>query len=131
MQVAEDTGVDKTEIDRLKRAITRDRKGSTRPGVAFNKKLRAQIVAHAQTRLSAGERVMGIAESLGIMSDTLRYWLHGPGAKRERETTGFRRVRVVKAEPGAASDLTLFGPGGTRIDGLSLSQAAELLRRLT
>jgi hypothetical protein len=123
--------VDKAEIDRLKRAIAHDRKGSTRPGVAFNKDLRDQIVTHAQTRLSAGERVLGIAESLGMQGDTLRYWLAGLGAERAGKTSQFRRVRVVKAEPGAEAGLTLFGPGGTRIDGLSLAQAAELLRRMS
>lgn len=109
----------------------RDRKGSSRPGVAFNKKLRAQIVTHAQTRISAGERVADIAESLEIKCDTLRYWLERLGTKRGRKTSPFRPVRVVDTEPSAAASVTLFGPGGTRIEGLSLNQAAELLRRVS
>jgi hypothetical protein len=73
--------VDKTEIDRLKRAISRDRRGSTRPGVAFGRALRAQIVAHAKSRRRAGEKLLSIATSLGIKYDTVRYWLEGSGKK--------------------------------------------------
>ena len=61
--------MNKAEIIRLNRAIMRDRKGSSRPGVAFNKKLWAQIETDAQTRISTGERVADIAESL---AETLR-----------------------------------------------------------
>ena len=99
--------------------------------MAFNRDLRSQIIAVAQKQMQAGERVADIAENLGIKSDTLRYWLHGLSAKRLHKPAHFRRVRVVKAEPGAETGLTLFGPGGTRIDGLSLGQAAELLRRMS
>ena len=108
----------------------RDRK-TARPGGIFDKKLCAAIVAHAQLRLSAGERVAGIAESLSIKGDTLHYWLDRAGIKQRRKQTRFRRVRVVEAVVNEKAGVTVFGPGGTRIDGLSLGQAAELLRRMS
>lgn len=123
--------MDRTEIERLKRAIGRERQGVLRPGVAFSRKLRAKIVAHVKGRLQRGEKVAGIAASLGIKYDTLRYWVDKMGAKRADKPTRFRRVRVVTAPPEAVTGVTLFGPGGTRIDGLSLNQAAELLRRMS
>ena len=85
----------------------RDRKGSSRPGVAFNRKLRAQIVTHAQTRISAGERVADVAERLGIKCDTLRYWLERLGAKRENKMSRFRPVHVVDAELTRSAKSTL------------------------
>ena len=81
--------------------------------------------------MQTGERVAGIAESLGMQSDTLRHWLKGLDAKGRSKSSRFRRVRVVEAQPGANTGVTLLGPGGTRIDGLSLGQAAELLRRMS
>ena len=108
----------------------RDRK-TARPGGIFDKKLCAAIVAHAQLRLSAGERVAGIAESLSIKGDTLHYWLEKAGIKQRRKQTRFRRVRVVETVANEKAGVTVFGPGGTRVDGLSLEQAAELLRRMS
>jgi hypothetical protein len=81
--------------------------------------------------MQGGERLAAIAVSIGIKYDTLRYWIEGTGAKRVSKSPQFRRVRVIEAQPGATAGVTLFGPGGTRIDGLSLVQAAELLRRMS
>ena len=88
-------------------------------------------MAHTQKRLQSGERLGVIASSVGIKYDTLHYWIEGPGVKGGNKPAHFRRVRVVKAKLGAETGVTLFGPGGTRIDGLSLAQAAELLRRMS
>ncbi len=125
--------MDKTEIERLKRAVLRDRKGATRPRVAFDRKLRAEILSHAQERLRGGERLVDIASSIGIKPLTLRHWTYGneTTSAKKPSASRFRAVRVVEAQPGGASGVTLFGPGGTRIDGLSLNQAAELLRRMS
>lgn len=107
-----------------------DRK-TARAGGRFDKKLWAAIVGHAQLRLSGGERVADIAESLAIKADTLRHWLDKAGVKQRRSRSRFRHVRVVEAVANEKAGLTVFGPGGTRIDGLSLTQAAELLRRMS
>ena len=129
--VSDDTVMEKTEIDRLKQAVARDRKGSTCRGKAFNPKLRAQVVAHTQQRVQSGERLPAIAASMGIKYDTLRYWIEGPSPKRADKSSAFRPVRVTEGQPSAAAGVTLFGPGGTRIEGLSLEQAAALLRRMS
>lgn len=67
--MVDDTGVDKAHMGRLRRAILRGMK-TPQPGGPFDKKLRAAIVAHAQLRLTGGERVADIAESLAINGDT-------------------------------------------------------------
>lgn len=108
----------------------RDRK-TARPSGTFDKKLRAAIVAHAQSRLSGGERVASIAESLAVKGDTLHYWLEKVGIEQRHKQTRFRRVRMVETVANEKQGVTVFGPGGTRVDGLSLEQAAELLRRMS
>jgi hypothetical protein len=83
--------------------------------------------------MQSGESMVDIATSVGVKPYTLRYWMEGNGTTgaKKPKASRFRPVRVVETQPGVTNGVTVFGPGGTRIDGLSLNQAAELLRRMS
>lgn len=123
--------MDKTEVERLKRAITQERRGVTKRGVPFSVELRDEVIAHIRKRQHTGETLKGIAASLGIKRHTLRYWLYGLVGKGRGKASRFRAIGVVEKPMTAQAGVTVMGPGGTRIDGLTLGQAAELLRRMS
>lgn len=81
---------------------------------------RARIVAHAIARRREGAGMKAIAREVGVSSTTLYDWLRGPR---------FERVEVV-AEAAHHTRHTVHGPHGVRVEGLSLADVAELLRRL-
>jgi hypothetical protein len=87
--------------------------------------LRAAIAAYARDERVAGTSCGAIAERLGVSAESIRRWaVTAPGCDGRGELVP---VQVV-AE--AAPTLTVWSPTGYRVDGLSVGEAAELLRRL-
>lgn len=113
-----DESEDRAEALRLKLASRRDSRRRV------PEELRAEAVAFAEAERASGERYKSIAKTLGLKPDTLMRWCRrGRGPKR------FARVVVVKRA--TQPELTVHGPAGTRIEQLSIAQAAELLRALS
>jgi hypothetical protein len=101
-----------------------------RPGVGrgYPKALRARVIAYAERAVAAGRPRAGVAEALGLAPVTLARWQRPHRAA----PPGFRPV-VVAPEPArvaAAGIVAVVLPGGVRVEGLSVEQAAELCRRL-
>ena len=122
----------KADIERLRRAILGDRNRAGRERKPFDRTLRNQVLAHVEARRKTGERIDHIAESLGINADTLRYWVAKSLRKSVKKQGYLRRIRVVddqRVTP--AGRLTLCGPGGTRLEGLTSDQVLDLWRRLS
>jgi transposase-like protein len=104
------------------------------------KSLRAAVVAGraASGRLRSSARVevgrliadahesglsyTAIASALGVTDQTLKRW-------RAPARSTLAAVRIVDA-PAPARALMVHGPSGLRIEGMSLDELAELLRRL-
>ena len=88
--------------------------------------LRQEIVAWASKQRLEGQSTDAIAESIGLSSSALHRWLSpkaGPGE--------LRRVRVGSQESRSPSDsLAVVTPSGHRLEGLSVDQAVDVLRRL-
>jgi hypothetical protein len=91
--------------------------GAGRPYAAAD---RARAVAHALARRREGAGLERIARELGVSRTALVDWLREPS---------FERVEVI-AEESHHGGLTVHGPHGVRVEGLSLIEVAELLRRL-
>ena len=108
---------DRVESLRLKLRSSRDSRRR------IPEELGAEAVAFATAAHASGQRYKAIAATLGLKPDTLMRWCH---AGRERKK--FARVVVKRT---AAPRLTVHGPAGTRIEQLSIAQAAELLRALS
>lgn len=83
--------------------------------------LRKKIVEFARQGKRDGVPVLRMAEQLGLSTSGLRRWLAG----RPR----VRPVRV-REEPGPSPSLVLVAPGGYRLEGLDVSSAVDILRRL-
>jgi transposase-like protein len=108
---------DRAESLRLKLRSSRDSRRR------IPEELRAEAVAFARAAHASGERYKAIAATLGVKPDTLMRW-----CRAGREPKKFARVVVKRT---AAPRLTVHGPAGTRIEQLSIAQAAELLRALS
>ncbi len=102
-----------------------------RPGVGrgYPKALRARVVAYAERVAAAGRSRAEIADALGLAPVTLARW----GRPGRAPVSGFRPV-VVAPEPArpapAGGGIAVVLPGGVRVEGLTVEQAAELCRRL-
>jgi len=107
---------DRAEALRLKLASSRD----SRKRVP--EELRAEAVAFAKAEHASGRRYKSIASALGVKAETLMRW-----CRRSREPK-FARVVVKQA---VRPQLTVHDAAGTRIEQLSIAQAAELLRALS
>ena len=108
---------DRAESLRLKLRSSRDSRRR------IPEELRAEAVAFAMAAHASGERYKALAATLGLKPDTLMRW-----CRAGREPKKFARVVVKRT---TAPRLTVHGPAGTRIEQLSIAQAAELLRALS
>ena len=109
-----------TDCIELREAIAKSRVGQSRwrcPAA-----LRDEIVELAQERKRDGFSVRKIAEELGVSESGLTRWLQSGSGR-------LRPVRVAE-ERSSHDQLVLVSPGGYRLEGLSASGAAEVLRRL-
>ena len=112
-----DESEDRAQALRLKLASRRDRRGR------LPEELRAEAVAFAKAEHASGKRYKSIASALGVKAETLMRWCRRSGGPKK-----FARVVVKRAAP---PQVTVHGPAGTRIEQLSIAQAAELLRALS
>jgi hypothetical protein len=82
-----------------------------------------QVVAHVAARRHAGDSMLHIAQDLELGVDTLYRW--------RRETPALPALRPVQVLASSPSTLlTVHGPGGLRLEGLTLEQVAQLWKRL-
>ena len=88
--------------------------------------LRAAIAAYAREERGGGASCGAIAERLGVSAESIRRWVRTRLA-RDGMAGGLVPVHVV-AE--AVRPLTVWSPSGYRVEGLSIEETAELLRRL-
>ncbi len=113
----------KTTIDEIRTALVRSNEGVGRP---YPARLRVQVLAHVERCTRAGVALEAIAAELGLAVTTLRNWKrNAAGAARP----AFCEVEIVppSAPPSA---LVVHGPGGLRVEGATVAEIAELVRRL-
>ena len=110
----------RTEYLELREAITRSRVGQTRWRCPAP--LREKVVEFTKERQGEGVAVVKVAKELGMSESGLNRWLQKGDGR-------LRPVRVAK-EPSSDDRLVLVTPGGYRLEGLSASCAADVLRRL-
>jgi transposase len=112
----------------LRRALTARERGQ---GRKLPSAVRAQAAAWADHRRAAGASLSEVAEELGVVSETVRRWT-GKLAQETAETA-LVPVEIVSDEPthnARSRSLTVIAPGGYRVEGLTVEEAATLLRVL-
>jgi hypothetical protein len=109
----------------LRRELARVEKGR---GKRYPEQLRTRVMAWAAGRRAAGASWQQIKRELGQRFDTVRRWCTTDTAAASR-TRALVPVRIVRDEP-AVRAVAVVSPTGFRVDGLTLSEAAALLREL-
>ena len=95
---------------------------------------RARATAYARRRKAEGATASSIADELGVSQPTVGHWLAGgrSGALvvAGRIPTRSERLREVVVDERRVSALRIVSPAGYRLEGLSLEEAAMVLRAL-
>ena len=104
------------DLKRLRKKID----GGRSAGGHVPSDVRAEVVATTERAHDDGASYTALADALGIKLQTLSRW------RETRPTAKLVAVRV----PLHAAGFTVHAPHGIRVDGLSLDDVAELLKRL-
>jgi len=107
----------------LRRELARVARGR---GTRYPAELRERVVAWALSRRRAGASWRSIKAELGQKFDTVRQWCAGTAPKKGR---ALALVRVVP-EHAPERHVSVVSPSGFRVEPLSLTEAAALLREL-
>lgn len=114
------------ELRSLRAAIEEKQRNKKRG--RFSQDVKRRLVAFVAGRRRAGESVGSIARRLGLSEQTVWSWRD---AWEKKDAVVLRQVEVVSETPLPARRMvTLHGPAGTRIEGVSLDEVAELWRKL-
>lgn len=99
----------------------------------FDDTFRAQVVAYVRARQEEGGTQEEAARELGLSAWTMSRWSRQRKPTQHREGSGadFHPVAVKREVQASAGALVVHGPGGMRVEGLTLKQVAALLRELT
>jgi hypothetical protein len=111
----------KTTIEDIRTALVRSNEGAGRP---YPPHVREAVLAFAEQRKQAGVGLDSVAKEVGMSAGTLRKW------KRDAGASTFYEVQVVASGP-PSSTLVVHGPSGLRIEGATVADIAELVRRLS
>ena len=115
------------EIEELRALVRSDRRARRGP---FSTELRERLNAVLKRRWQAGESLRKLAKDLGVSNHTVQFWRSHWG-ERQKRGAQLRRVEVVSETPLLTSLLTVHGPAGTRIEGLTSDELVELWRKLS
>jgi transposase-like protein len=100
------------------------------------RELRVRGAKLAVRMLEAGEPVAAVAKALGVTAPTVKQWGSTALAKRETPVTLVPVEVVAEARkptskrPSVERRISVTAPSGYRVDGLSVAEAAALLRAL-
>jgi DNA invertase Pin-like site-specific DNA recombinase len=111
----------KTELSKLRQQLEnkRDSRGRVPPAI---KREALLIIERARQN---GMSYRAISKQIGVNNHTLRYW-----RETSKTKSVIKAVRIAEPNAKPKSEVVLVGPRGLRIEGLNLSDLAELLVRL-
>ncbi len=99
--------------------------GTARPRIP--REVRDEVCRYAARRRRKGAAWAVIARETGLEVCKLQRW--SARARPAASVPVLRPVEVVQ-EPASSQDLALIAPGGVRVEGLGVQEAAQLLRLL-
>lgn len=115
----------KTTFEEVRAALVRSTGDVGRP---YPEAARRAVVELVERQRAGGMELGRIATGLGVSATTLRKWMRVHGASRAASSR-FREVELV-ATAAVPSGLVIYGPCGLRIEGATVADVAELVRRL-
>jgi transposase-like protein len=98
----------------------------------FDDAFREQVVAYVRARQEEGGTQEEAARELGLSAWTMSRWSRQRKPKKQSAASGggFHPVAVKREAQASEGALVVHGPGGMRVEGLTLKQVALLLREL-
>lgn len=128
----------KGQAEKLKKQVEERREKGTRR--QFDESFRAEVVGYVRARQAEGGTQEEAAREVGLSAWTLSRWGRGsqsgpvrrgrpPRQRLEGGSGGFHPVEV-KSEARSQGALVMYGPGGVRVEGLSVQQVAQVLKEL-
>jgi hypothetical protein len=112
----------KTTIDDIRTALVRSNEGAGRP---YPARLRGAVLAHVEQRRRDGVGLEAVAAEIGIATTTLRKWKRAAAAA----SPAFCEVEIL-APSSPPTAIVVHGPAGLRIEGATVADIADLIRRL-
>jgi transposase len=102
----------------------------------YDDEFRAEVVEYVRERQARGGTLEEVGRELGLSAWTLSRWSRERGPKKQGaaasgESAVFQPVTVKPEKAVAEGRHTVHGPGGVRVEGLTLQQVAALLRELS
>lgn len=102
-----------------------DSLGEQTTGRRYDAQLRARLAAYVRAELARGASLLSISKALRVPCETLKRFMS------ETAKPMFAPVSVCEAVPNPNRTLTVHGPCGVRIDGLTFDELAKLIRSLS
>src|SRR5690606_1669475 len=110
------------KLEALKTTIVAERSSKRGP---FSPELCQRLIEHVAGARARGQSVETISRELGLCSKTMYGWLS------RAKLSQLRRVQVVGEEPTQpCGSLSMRGPAGTCVEGLSLDDVVAIWRKL-
>lgn len=111
--------------------LARVRLGRVSRGNPYPAALRARIVAYVDARRATGAaRTRAACAELGIPEISYSRWRRSSSTPTLSVAGGFVPV-TVSAPRREEAGFVVHGPSGVRVEGMSIAQLAELIRRLS
>ena len=95
------------------------------PRIAYSPDQRGRLVAEVERLVASGQAVRAACRTAGIGEKSFRAWRNRPATPLQ-----MREVAVTSLVPLAPPAITVVAPGGYRVEGLGVEDAARLLRAL-
>lgn len=112
----------------LRRELARHERGR---GKRYDVALKRRVQAWISRRRQAGATLATIGAEVGLGFETVRRWLRADlaSAGKLARRSALVPVRVID-EPRAVRTVSVVSPSGFRVDGVTLAEAAAMLRAL-
>lgn len=115
------------EIEALRVLVASDRRGKRG---RYSPEVRKRLEAYLKKAWRSGTSLKRAGESLGLSGATVAFW-KARWSERAERAPKLRRVTVVAEKASSEKTVTMHGPAGTRIEGLTLDEVAALWRKLS
>jgi len=128
------------ELEQFQQEVERLKAGRKKGALPYPEALRAFAVRYVEHTVGAGGTMSQAAKSLGVSEPTLYAWKKGERAAHRRAKEPRPKQELVAVVVGksagrpsetGAKPVALVSPGGWRVEGLSVAEAVEVLRRVT
>lgn len=120
-----------SEAEQIRREVERQQSEVEGGRLRYKPALRRRAVAYLRQREGAGETAWTVSSQVGLPWQTLRRWQQASDETVEPRGA-FLRVALARdaGRETLQARLAVEGPLGLRVEGLTISELAELWRRL-